>query len=250
MKITVIGGTGLVGRQLVERLRNQGHEVIAAARSTGVNIVTGEGLAEAIEGARIVIDASNSGYARADDMTHFFADAGRRLLRAEREAGVAHHVALSAIGTNRLNGGYFAAKKAQEELVRDSGLGFTIVRSTPFFEFIYKIVDAGGEGDRVRVPPIQMRPIGSADVAAALAEIALELPASGVVEVVGPDQRALPDLALQILTANEDPRGIVVDPEALYFEARFEGEPLVGGEQPHKAPIDFESWLRAWIASA
>lgn len=224
--------------------------MIAAARSTGVDIVTGEGLAEALEGARIVIDASNSGYARADDMTHFFADAGRRLLRAEREAGVAHHVALSAIGTNRLSGGYFAAKKAQEELVRDSGLAFTIVRAAPFFEFIYKIVDAGGEGDHVRVPPVQMQPIGSAEVAAALAQIALELPVGGVVEVVGPDRRALPDLALEILTANEDPRGIVVDPEALYFGARFEGEPLVGGEHPRMAPIDFENWLRAWIASA
>lgn len=250
MKITVIGGTGLVGRQLVKRLRQQGHDVVSAARSTGVNILTGKGIAEAIEGARVVIDTSNSGYARADDMTHFFADAGRRLLRAEREAGVAHHVVLSAIGTNRLNGGYFVAKKAQEELVRDSGLAFTIVRSTPFFEFIYKIVDAGGEDDRVRVPPIQMQPVGSADVAAALAEIALEPTAGGVVEVVGPDRRALPDLALEILTANEDPRWIVVDPEAPYFGARFEGEPLVGGERPRVAPIDFESWLRAWIASA
>lgn len=250
MKITVIGGTGLVGRQLVERLRKQGHDVVVAARSTGVDIVTGEGLADAIEGARIVIDASNSGYARADDMAHFFADAGRRLLRAEREAGVAHHVVLSAIGANRLHGGYFVAKEAQEELVRDSGLSFTIVRSTPFFEFIYKIVDAGGEGDGVRISPVQMQPIASADVAAALADIALEPPAGGVVEVVGPDRRMLSDLALEILTANEDPRRIIVDPEALYFGARFEGEPLVGGERPRMAPLDFESWLRAWIASA
>lgn len=249
MKITVIGGTGLVGRQLVERLRQQGHDVVVAARSTGVNIVTGEGLAEAVEGARIVIDASNSGYARADDMAHFFAVAGRRLLRAEREAGVAHHVVLSAVGANRLHGGYFVAKKEQEALVRESGLGFTIVRSTPFFEFIYKIVDAGGEGDSVRIPPVQMQPIASADVAAALADIALKSPVGVVVEVVGPDRRTLPDLALEILTANEDPRRIVVDPDAIYFGARFEGEPLVGGERPRTAPLDFESWLRAWIAS-
>lgn len=250
MKITVIGGTGLVGRQLVERLRKQGHEVVAAARSTGVNVVTGEGLVEAMEGARIVVDASNSGYARADDMTQFFAAAGRRLLRAEREAGVSHHVALSAIGANRLNGGYFVAKKLQEELVRQSGLAFTIVRSTPFFEFIYKIVDAGGEGDTIRIPPVQMQPVASADVAAALLDIALDSPAGGVVEVIGPERRSLPDLALEILTANEDPRRIVVDPEALYFGARFEDEPLVGGERPRMAPVDFESWLRAWIASA
>ncbi len=249
MKITVIGGTGLVGRQIVSRLREQGHDVFAAARSTGVDIVTGEGIAHALDGAQIVIDVSNPGYAHAGEMANFFAHAGRRLLRAEREAGVAHHLVLSVIGTNRLNSGYFVAKKAQESLVRNSGLGFTILRSTPFFEFIYKIVDTGGEGDDVRIPPLEMQPVASADVAAALANIALQTPAGGIVEVVGPARCALPDLALEVLTANEDPRRLIIDSQALYFGARFVDEALVGSERPLMGPIDFETWLRAWIAA-
>lgn len=250
MKITIIGGTGLIGRRLVRLLHEQGHDVVAAARSTGVDTVSGRGLAEALEGADVVVDASNSGYGDAADMQRFFAASSANLLAAARAASVAHVVALSAVGADLLKGGYFRAKHGQEEQIQNGGVPFTIMRSTPFFEFVYKIVDAGGAGDRMRLPPVHMQPIAADDVVSALSRIVTDQPVNGIVEIAGPDRFILADLALAILTANEDPRSISVDPLALYFGARFEGEALTGGSEPRPEPTRFEDWLRAWIAFA
>ncbi|QAY78964.1 SDR family oxidoreductase [Sphingosinicella sp. BN140058] len=250
MKVTVIGGTGLVGRRVVGQLRRQGHEVVVAARSTGIDIVTGTGLAKALEGTDVVVDVSNSGYGAPVAMEQFFAAAGRLLLEAERKAGVAHHITMSAVGVGRLRSGYFLAKEAQEALVMEAGIAFTIVRSAPFFEFIYNIVDSGGDGDDVRLPPVEMQPIGADDAASSLARIAALGEASGILEVVGPERHMLPDLALEILTANEDQRRVLVDPDALYFGSTCRNEPLTAHGRPPAGSTSFDDWLRAWIASA
>ncbi len=250
MKITVIGGTGLIGRRLAARLREAGHDVVAAARSTGVDTISGDGLAEALDGADAVVDASNSGYGAAADMQRFFVASTANVLAAADAASVGHFVALSAVGADLLRGGYFQAKRGQEEGVLGAGIPFTIVRSTPFFEFVYKIVDASGEGDRMRLAPVFMQPIAADDVVEALVGIVTGPPANGIIEIAGPDRFRLADLALAILTANEDARWISVDPDALYFGARFEGEPLTGSPLPRIAPTGFEDWLREWIAFA
>ncbi len=249
MKITILGGTGLIGRRLATLLREQGHDVTAAARSTGVDLVTGKGLAEAVAGAEAVIDASNSGYAQIKDMETFFTASSANLVAAVRDAGVGHLVALSVVGADTLAGGYYHAKRSQEQQIAGVEIPYTIVRSTPFFEFVYKIVDAGGEGAFVRLPPVHMQPIAADDVAAALSRVAQAQPANGVVEIAGPERYSLSDLALEILTANEDPRYIVVDPDALYFGASFDGEPLTG-TNPEVGKVSFEDWLRDWFAIA
>ena len=248
MKIAILGGTGLIGRRLAAQLRRDGHEVGVAARSTGVDLISGKGLAEALAGADVVVDTSNPGYADAAAMERFFTASAANLGGAAREAGIRHLVALSAIGAAEIDGGYYRAKLLQEARLCDAGLPFTIVRSAPFYEFIYKIVDAGGAGDTIRLPPVHMQPIGADDVAAALARIALGKPANGIVEIAGPNRHRLSDLAVTILTANEDMRSIVVDPEALYFGAHFDGEPLTG-EHPRFAHTSFEDWLRDWFAA-
>jgi len=249
MNITIAGGTGLIGRRLAALLRGEGHRVVVAARSTGVDLVTGQGLAEALAGADIVIDASNAGYAGIADMERFFSASSANLLAAAQGAGVARLAALSVVGADTLAAGYYRAKRGQEQQVAAAGLPYTIVRSTPFFEFVYKIVDAGGEGGFVRIPPVHMQPIAADDVAAALARIALGPAANGVIEIAGPRRYDLFDLALAILTANEDPRDIVVDPDALYFGAHFDGEALTGID-PVPGSTRFEDWLRDWFALA
>ncbi|MBC2779158.1 SDR family oxidoreductase [Parasphingopyxis marina] len=244
MKVVVIGGTGLVGSKLVQQLNEAGHEGIAASRATGVDTLTGEGLGQVLPGAEVVIDVSNPGYSNAANMLRFFEVSGANLLPVEREFGIAHHVTLSAVGVGRVNSGYFVAKGAQEKLVGDSGLPFTIVRSTPLSEYVYNIVDAGGDGDLIRLPPVRIQPITANDVAKALKRVALGAPTNGIIEIAGPDTYRLPVLAEQILTANEDSRRIIVDDTAPYFGARVGDEPLTGGDHPRFASTSFEDWLR------
>lgn len=250
MKIIVIGGTGMIGSKLVRQLKQAGHDGVAASPSTGVDTVTGAGLAQVLEGADAVVDVSSSGYFDAADMQRFFEASVPHLLASEREAGVAHHVTLSAVGVDRVNSGYFLAKGAQEDMVVASDIPFTIVRSTPVFEYIYNIVDKGGEGGVVRLPPVRIQPIAADDVARALLRVALGRPANGILEVAGPVTYRLPDLAEEVLTAFEDSRTIVEDEDAPYFGARIGGEPLTGGDHPRFASTSFEDWLRKSLIPA
>lgn len=251
MKIVVIGGTGLVGRTLVSILRDEGHQTVVAARSRGIDAVTGEGLAFALQDTEVVVDVSNSGYSGADDMLDFFRCAGLTLMAAEILAGVAHHVVLSAVGTGTLREiGYFRAKHAQEECVRTSVLPFTILRSTPFFEFLYNIVDTGGAGASIRLPPISMEPVAAYDVAAALARIAVGAPANDVIELAGPDLYQLHELAEEILVANEDMRDLQADSSAHYFGGPIAGESLVGAPSAGRTRARFEDWLRQSLVVA
>jgi len=250
MNILVVGGTGMIGARLVERLRRQGHEVTAAARSTGVDVVTGQGLAAALEGAEAVVDTSNSGYFDAIGMQRFFEASGATLLSAARSAGVRHHVTLSAIGVGRLDRGYFRAKQAQEEIAAASGIPFTIVRATPFYEYIYNLIDEGGDEDALHLPPIWIQPIAADDVADALARLVLERPANGVIEIAGPELYRLPAIGEEMLTANEDIRAIVTDRDAHYFCAQMGDETLTGGDRAWLGPTLFDDWLRQSIAMA
>lgn len=234
----------MVGRSLVSRLSQLGHDATAASPSTGADILSGEGLAGALHGAEVVVDVSSPGYSDARDMARFFEIAGGPLVAAERQARVRHHIVLSTVGVGRLGGGYFRAKAAQEQIIERSGIPFTIVRSTPFFEYLYAIIDAGGAEGEIRLPPLLMQPIAADDVAKALSWISLQSPANAIIEIGGPENYRLPALAEEILTANEDDRRVVVDAEARYFEAQIGNEPLTAGEYPCFAPMRFASWLR------
>ena len=250
MRITVIGGTGLIGARLVRQLQQAGHEAVAAARSTGVDTVTGEGLDRALDGAVAVVDVSNPGYADPAEMLRFFRASSRNLVAAERKAGIRHHVLFSAIGTGRVNGGYYVAKDMQEALIAASDIPFTIVRSTPLFEYIYDVVDAGREAEAVRVPPVRIRPIGADDAAGVLARVAVGEPANAVVEVAGPNAYQLSELARQILTANEDYRPVVIDGDATFFGTHITGEPLTGGDAAGSGSLDLDDWLRRALVPA
>ena len=234
----------MIGTKVVDRLTRRGHRAIAASRSTGVDAVTGDGLDQVLTGADVVVDVSSAGTSDAGGMLRFFEAAGATLASAEWGAGVAHHVALSAVGAGRVASGYFVAKRVQEDLVVASGIPFTIVRATPFFEYIYNIVDAGATGDIIRLPPVRVQPIAADDVADALVRVALGRPANGIVEIAGPDTCSLTSLAETILTANEDPRTIIVEDDAPYFGARLGDEPLTGGEHRQFASTRFADWLR------
>ncbi|MCX5493415.1 SDR family oxidoreductase [Kaistia dalseonensis] len=249
MKIVVIGGTGLIGSRLVELLRLTDHEVVPASPTLGVDTVSGSGLADALRDASVVVDVSNSPSEDPETALAFFEASGRHLLAAESEAGVRHHVALSAVGTDRLPGsGYFRAKMAQERLVRGSQRPYTILRSAPFFEFIGAIVEADPEGSALHVTPAYVQPIAAGDVAVALRDIALGRPQNQELEVVGPDSFRLDELAVQILTANEDPRPVIPDRQAPYFGAILDDDSLMPGDHPRFAMTRFEDWLRLSIA--
>lgn len=250
MRIVVIGGTGLIGAKLVRQLTEAGHEGVAAARSTGVDVLTGEGLDRVLDGADAVVDASNPGYGDPAAMLKFFEASGTNLLAAERKAGIPHHVTLSAIGVERVGSGYYVAKDKQEDLVLASDVPFTIVRSAPVFEYIYNIVDVDGDKDVVRVPPVLVQPIAADDVARVLLRVALGRPTNAIIEVAGPDTYTLATLAGQILTANEDARSIVVDEQATYFGAHVGNEPLIGGTHPRFGSTSFEDWLRRSLVPA
>jgi uncharacterized protein YbjT (DUF2867 family) len=244
MKIVVIGGTGLIGTKLVNNLRQRGHEVVAASPSSGVNTITGEGLTKALEGAQVVVDVANSPSWEDNAVLHFFETSGRNLLSAEAAAGVRHHVALSVVGTDRLlMSGYFRAKMAQENLIKASGIPFTIVRSTQFFEFVKGIAQTATEGQTVRLPSALMQPIASDDVAAALADAAIAEPLNDTVEVAGPESIRMDEFVRRFLSANGDPRKVITDVHALYYGIEVNDKSLIPGDNPRLGSTHFEDWL-------
>jgi uncharacterized protein YbjT (DUF2867 family) len=244
MKIIVIGGTGLIGTKVVKILRDKGHEVVAASPSKGINSVTGEGLAEALVGAQVVVDVANAPSWEDKAVLEFFETSGRNLLAAEAAAGVGHHVALSVVGTDRLlTGGYFRAKMAQENLIKASPIPYTIVRATQFFEFVGGIAQSATEGQTVRLPPVLMQPIASDDVAAALADVAIKTPVSGMIELAGPEPIRQDELVRRFLSANKDVRKVITDVRARYFGIELNDQSLTPGDNPRIGPTRFEDWL-------
>jgi len=244
MKIVVIGGTGLIGKGVVKNLRQQGHEVLPASPSSGVNTVTGEGLAQALAGAQVVVDVANAPSWEDKAVLEFFETSGRNLLAAEAAAGVGHHVALSVVGTDRLlASGYFRAKMAQENLIKASPIPYTIVRATQFFEFVGAIAQTATEGQTVRVPLALMQPIAADDVAAAVAEAALAKPLNGTVEVAGPEPIRQDELVWQFLSRTGDARTVIADPKALYYGLVMNDQSLTPGDHPRLGPTRFADWL-------
>jgi uncharacterized protein YbjT (DUF2867 family) len=244
MKIVVIGGSGLIGSNIVSRLRLYGHETVAASPRTGVNTLTGEGLAEALAGAQVVVDVANSPSFEDRAVMEFFQTSGRNLLAAEAAAGVEHHVALSVVGPDRLpQSGYFRAKVAQEALIKASKIPYTILRSTQFFEFIEGIVNSGADGDTIRLSPALIQPIASDDVSAVLADLAVGAPVNGIVEVGGPDRFPLDELARKFLAAHHDKRQVIADVHARYFGDELNDRSLVAGDDAHIGPTRFLNWL-------
>jgi uncharacterized protein YbjT (DUF2867 family) len=244
MKIVVIGGTGLIGSKTVERLRKKGHEVLAASPNSGVNTLTGEGLTEALAGAQVVIDLANSPSFEDKAVLEFFETAGRNLLAAEKAAGVKHHIALSVVGAERLpKSGYLRAKMAQEKLIRESGIPYTIVHSTQFFEFLGGIAQSGTVGETVTVSSAYFQPIASDDVADIMADVALSAPINGVVEIAGPEPFRMSELVARFLKAKNDPRKVIGDVHALYFGTELDDGSLVPGANPRIGPIGFADWF-------
>jgi uncharacterized protein YbjT (DUF2867 family) len=250
MKIVVIGGTGLIGSKVVEKLTQKGHEAIAAAPNTGVNTITGEGLKEAMAGAQVVIDLANSPSFEDKAVLEFFETAGRNLLAAETAAGVRHHVALSIVGIDRSDNGYFRAKVAQEKLIKTSGIPYTIIRSTQFLEFLRAIADSSADGNTVRISPGLFQPIAAEDVAATVADVALAAPRNGVVEIAGPERAPFNEIVARYLKAVRDPRVVVSDPEARYYGGRVEERSLVPLGEARLGRIAFDEWLRRSRAAA
>jgi uncharacterized protein YbjT (DUF2867 family) len=246
MKIVVIGGSGLIGSKLVEKLRAAGHDPLAASPDSGVDSLTGEGLAEALEDARVVVDVSNAPMWDDAAVLEFFQTSTRNILAAEEPLGVGHHVALSVVGTERLlESGYFRAKLAQEEAIEAGPTPYTIVRATQFFEFVGRIADSNSDGGTVRVPPVLIQPEAADDVAAALAVAAVGMPVNGTVELAGPERFRLDELARRVLSANGDSRRVAADPRARYFGAELDEGSLIPGDDAHIAPTRFEEWLAA-----
>lgn len=244
MKIVVIGGSGLIGKKLVMNLRQRGHEVVAASPSSGVNTVTGEGLAQALAGAQVVVDVANAPSWEDNAVMAFFEISGRNLLAAEAAAGVGHHLALSVVGTDRLlASGYFRAKMAQENLIKASATPYTIVRATQFFEFVGGIAQFATEGQMVRLPPVLMQPIAADDVAAAMADAALAEPLNGTIDVAGPEPIRQDDLVRRFLKATGDTRLVITDPKALYYGVAVNDQSLTPGDHPRLGRTRFVDWL-------
>jgi uncharacterized protein YbjT (DUF2867 family) len=251
MKIVVIGGTGLIGKKLVNKLTAKGHEVIAAAPSTGVDILTGTGLAEAFNGAQAVVDVSNSPSFEEAAVLNFFETSTRNIVAAEKAAGVAHFVALSVVGADRLgSGGYMRGKIVQESLIKASGVPFTIVRATQFFEFLGPIADTATQGDTVRLPSGLMQPMAADDVAAALADVVLGKPANDIIEVAGPERLPMAEFGRKVLAAKHDPRTVIADSSATYYGYTIDDKSLNPGTQnPRIAPTRIDNWLRSTATS-
>jgi uncharacterized protein YbjT (DUF2867 family) len=244
MKIVIIGGTGLIGSKLAKLLQAQGHEVVAASPATGVDTITRKGLPEALAGAQVVVDVANSPSFEDQAVLAFFETSGRNLLAAEKAAGVKHHVALSVVGTDRNpESGYLRAKLAQENLIKASGVPYTILRSTQFFEFINAIVKSSAEGEAVRISPALLQPVASDDVAAALADIAAGAPVNGMVEIAGPEKLPLDQLARRVMAANNDSRQVLADVHARYFGTELNDRSLTPGDHPRIGAVHFEDWL-------
>src|SRR5436309_8110310 len=244
MKIIVIGGTGLIGTKVVKKLRDKGHEAVAASPSKGINSVTGEGLAEALVGAQVVVDVANAPSWEDKAVLEFFERSGRNLLAAEAAAGVGHHVALSVVGTDRLlASGYFRAKMAQENLIKTSLIPYTIVRATQFFEFVGGIAQSATDGQTVRLSPALVQPIVSDDVAAALVQVVVDAPLNGTVELAGPEPIRLDELVRRFLSARRDARNVTTDVHALYFGIELNDQSLTPGDNPRIGPTRFEDWL-------
>jgi uncharacterized protein YbjT (DUF2867 family) len=244
MKIVVIGGTGLIGSKLVACLTEEDHEAVAASPDTGVNTLTGEGLVEVLQGASAVVDVSNSPSFEDQAVMEFFTTSTTNLLAAEADAGVRHHVALSVVGTERLTeSGYFRAKIAQEQLIADSTIPYSIVHATQFFEFVKSIADEATDGDTVRLADVLIQPMAADDVAAAVCEIVQRPPAEGIIEIAGPEEFRLDELIRQSLTAKGDPRTVVADPKARYFGAELGERTLLPTNALHVGEIRFKDWL-------
>jgi uncharacterized protein YbjT (DUF2867 family) len=244
MRIVVIGGTGLIGTNLVERLRQSGHQVVAASPSSGVNTITCEGLPEALAGAQVVVDVANSPLFDDRAVLEFFAKSGRNLLAAEAVAGIGHHVALSVVGADRApQSGYLRAKVAQETLIKASGIPYTILRATQFFEFINSIARSSADGEVIRLSPALFQPIASDDVAAALADLAVGSPLNAMVEVAGPEAYPLDKLARKILAASGDRRQVIADVRACYFGSELTDRTLTPGGHARIGPTRFADWL-------
>jgi uncharacterized protein YbjT (DUF2867 family) len=245
MKIVVIGGTGLIGSKLVAKLTAGGNEAVAAAPNTGVNTLTGEGLAEVLEGAQVVVDVTNSPSFEDAAVMSFFQTSTRNLLSYEAAAGVGHHVALSIVGSERLpQGGYMRAKVAQEKLIKDSSIPYSIVHATQFFEFSKGIADAATTGKIVRIPPVAFRPMAADDVADALAQVAVAQPLNGAIEIAGPEMFRFDGFIRQSLKARNDPREVIADPQSPYFGAVLSENSLVPIGEAQLGKTRFEDWLK------
>jgi uncharacterized protein YbjT (DUF2867 family) len=244
MKVVVIGGTGLIGSKLVTKLVEHGHEAVPAAPNTGVNTLTGEGLAEALAGADVVVDVSNSPSFEDSAVMEFFETSTRNILDAEAVAGVRHHAALSVVGTERLaESGYFRAKTAQEKLIKSSAIPYSIVHATQFFEFLKSIADAATEGDTVRLAPVFIQPMAADDVAAAVDKVAVAAPINGTVEVAGPERFRLDEVVARRLRALDDPRAVAPAARARYFGALLSAHTLVPDDDAQLGPTRLDDWL-------
>ncbi|PWR05532.1 NmrA family transcriptional regulator [Micromonospora acroterricola] len=243
MKIVVVGGSGLIGSKLVTKLGGQGHEAVPASPKTGVNTLTGEGVADVLVGADVVVDVSNSPSFEDTAVREFFETSTRNLLAAATDAGVGHYVALSIVGSDRLpDSGYMRAKVAQEKLVAASGLPYSLVHATQFFEFVQGILDAATDGDTVHLAPVLIQPMAADDVAAAVAEVAVGAPTNGTVEIAGPEQFRLDELGRSVLTARQDARSVVTDPGARYFGATLGERSLVPLDGARVASTSLDDW--------
>jgi uncharacterized protein YbjT (DUF2867 family) len=243
-KVVVIGGTGLIGSKVVEKLNEHDFEAVAAAPNTGVNTLTGEGLAEVLEGASVVVDVSNSPSFQDDDVMNFFTTSTRNLLEAEAAAGVKHHVALSVVGAERLpDSGYMRAKVAQEKLIKESPIPFSILHATQFFEFIARIADGATKGETVRIPPVLFQPMAADDVAKAVGRTAAGEPLNGTLEIGGPESFRMDEFFRNGLKAKNDPREVVTDPDAAYFGAVLSERSIVPGENAALGETRFQDWL-------
>jgi uncharacterized protein YbjT (DUF2867 family) len=244
MKVVVIGGTGLVGSEVVTHLKEKGHDAIAASPNSGVDTITGEGLAEVLSGADVVIDAANAPVWDDEEVMKFFRTSSGNIAAAGATAGVGHYVAFSIVGADRLpHSGYLRAKVAQEEVIEAGSVPYTIVRSTQFFEFVGRIADSSADGDTVHLPPVGFQPAAAGEIAALVAEIAAGEPANGVVEVGGPEKLRFDEVIASFLTAKGDERRVIADPHARYFGTELETESLTTGDGARLTPTHFDDWL-------